>query len=59
MTFPATVAVEGDRATVRAAFLIDRTEWGLVYPGAPDDLINDMVRIELDVEATAPPSASS
>lgn len=51
VTFPATVAVDGGRATVRAAFLIDRTDWGLTYPGMRDDLINEQVRIALNVAA--------
>ena len=51
ITFPATVAVADGRATIRAAFLIDRTEWGLTYPGMRDDLINEQVRIALDVAA--------
>lgn len=53
VTFPAVVAVEGGRATIEAAFLIDRTDWGLTYPGMRDDLINEQVRIALDVVAGA------
>ena len=49
--FPATVTMDGGRATVQAAFLIDRTDWGLTYPGAADDLINENVRIALAVAA--------
>lgn len=56
VTFPAVVTLDGDRATVEAAFLIDRTEWGLAYPGRRDDLINEQVRIALDV-AAAPAGA--
>lgn len=51
VTFPATVAVADGRATVEAAFLIDRTDWGIVYTGMRDDLINEHVRIGLDVVA--------
>ncbi len=53
VTFPATVTVEGGRASVRAAFLIDRTEWGIVYTGMRDDLINEQVRIQLNAVAGA------
>lgn len=53
ITFPATVSVDGGRASVRAAFLIDRTQWGIVYTGMRDDLINEQVRIQLDAVAGA------
>ncbi len=53
VTFPATVVVAGGRATIETAFLIDRTDWGLTYPGMRDDLINEQVRIALDVVAGA------
>lgn len=53
ITFPATVTMEGDRASVRAAFLIDRTQWGIVYTGMRDDLINEMVRVQINAVAGA------
>ena len=53
VTFPATVTMEGNRAAVRAAFLIDRTQWGIVYTGMRDDLINEQVRIQLNAVAGA------
>lgn len=53
VTFPATVTLDAGRATVQAAFLINRSEWGLTYPGAPDDLINEKVRIALNATATS------
>lgn len=53
VTFPATVAMDGGRASVRAAFLIDRTQWGIAYTGMRDDLINEQVRIQLNAVAGA------
>jgi polyisoprenoid-binding protein YceI len=49
VTFPAYVASSAAGAAVESSFIIDRTEWGITYPGMQDDLINDQVRIELDV----------
>lgn len=49
VTFPAYVAYTDAGAAVESSFLIDRTEWGINYPGMQDDLINDQVRIQLDV----------
>ena len=51
VSFPATVQRTDGGATVEAAFLIDRTLWGITYPGAQDNLINDQVRLELNVAA--------
>lgn len=64
VTFPAYIAQTSDGATVQASFIIDRTAWGINYPGMQDDLINDQVRIELDVATTdaaaqAAPDASA
>lgn len=49
ISFPATIAVTGDSVMTQADFIINRQDWGLSYPGAPDDLIRDNVRISLDV----------
>jgi polyisoprenoid-binding protein YceI len=49
VTFPAYIAQTDAGATVQASFIIDRTNWGITYPGMQDDLINDQVRIDLDV----------
>ena len=51
VTFPATVQRTAEGATVEAAFLIDRTLWDINYPGMQNDLINDQVRLELNVAA--------
>ena len=51
ITFPAVVQRTSDGASVEAAFLIDRTLWDINYPGMQNDLINDQVRLELNVAA--------
>ena len=51
ITFPAVVRRTADGASVESQFLIDRTRWGITYPGRQDDLINDQVRLELNVAA--------
>ncbi len=55
VTFPATITREGERVRAQADFIIDRTQWGIVYKGKADDLISNDVRIILDV--TAAPGA--
>jgi len=54
VTFPATILVEQERIVVLAEFFIKRYDWGIVYPGKPDDLIRDEVVIRLDLTAVPP-----
>ena len=51
ISFPATMALDGDKLTATASFSINRTDFGIVYPGKPDDLIRDGVLLELNIEA--------
>jgi polyisoprenoid-binding protein YceI len=51
VTFPATIAVEEGRITAQAEFFIKRYDFGIVYPGKPDDLIRDEVVIKFDLVA--------
>lgn len=51
ITFPATISISGDNVTVNADFAINRKDFGLVYPGMPDDLIKDDVLIKLSINA--------
>lgn len=51
ITFPATVKVAGDKVEVDAELGINRKDFGLVYPGKPDDLIKDEVLIKLTIRA--------
>lgn len=51
ITFPATIRVNADNLTVNAEFAINRKDFGIVYPGMPDDLIKDDVLIQLKLGA--------
>ncbi len=51
ITFPANITVTDAEVTVNAQFAINRKEFGIVYPGKPDDLIADDVALKLDVHA--------
>ena len=51
ITFPATVKAGGDTVDVDAEFAINRKDFGVVYPGMPDDLIKDDVLLKLHIHA--------
>lgn len=51
ITFPAAIKVSGDFIDAYSEFAINRKDFGIVYPGAPDDLIKDDVLIKLLVHA--------
>jgi polyisoprenoid-binding protein YceI len=51
ISFPATIQVAPDSASVNAEFAINRKDFGLLYPGKADDLIRDGVVIKLTVKA--------
>lgn len=51
ITFPAAIEVQDDRITANAEFFIQRFDFGIVYPGKPDDLIRDEVVVRLDLVA--------
>jgi polyisoprenoid-binding protein YceI len=50
VTFPATITLGEDGATGKAEFAVNRKEWGIDYPGKPDDLIKDEVALTLDLK---------
>ena len=52
ISFPAEIRVTNEEVTVRAEFAINRQDFGIKYPGRPDDLIRDRVVIKLDIKAT-------
>lgn len=52
ITFPATLQIDPDRITAQAEFFVQRFDFGIVYPGKPDDLIRDEVVIRLNLIAT-------
>jgi len=51
VTFPATINVAGDNASLDAEFSINRRDFSLNYPGKPNDLIRDDVLIKLSIKA--------
>lgn len=46
ISFPATVAVDGAKASVTAEFTLNRGDFGMTYPGKADDLIRDEVLVK-------------
>lgn len=55
ISFPATIEVEPEVVSVNAEFSINRKDFGIVYPGMPDDLIRDDVLVRLNVAANKAP----
>lgn len=53
ITFPATLGMADGKVTAQAEFDINRKDFGIEYPGKPDDLIRDNVVIQLAIEAAA------
>jgi len=51
ITFPATIRATDAKVEVDAEFGINRKDFGVVYPGKPDDLIKDEVLIKLTIRA--------
>lgn len=51
ISFPAEIELKPESAKVKAEFGINRKDFGIVYPGMPDDLIKDDVLIKLDLAA--------
>jgi len=51
VTFPANITVTGDKVNADATFSINRKDYGLVYPGKPDDAIKDDVVVKLSIHA--------
>jgi polyisoprenoid-binding protein YceI len=49
--FPARITVSGNTAEAIAKFNIDRKQWGIVYPGKPDDLIRDAIHLGISIKA--------
>jgi len=51
ISFPATITVSQLGVDATADFVINRKDFGVVYPGMPDDLIKDDVVIKLALKA--------
>ena len=52
VTFPATINVTPDAATVDSTFTINRKDFGLNYPGAANNAIRDNVVMTLKIRAS-------
>jgi polyisoprenoid-binding protein YceI len=55
ITFPAKVKVTKDAIDANAEFAINRKDFGIVYPGMPDDLIKDEVLLKLQLHGMKMP----
>lgn len=53
ITFPAQITMADGKVTAQAEFSINRSDWGIVYPGKTDDLIREEVVITFDLTAAA------
>ncbi|MDF3065392.1 MAG: Rhodanese-like domain protein [Polyangiaceae bacterium] len=51
ISFPANVKTSAESVDVDAEFAINRKDFGIVYPGMPDDLIKDDVLLKLQIRA--------
>lgn len=49
LSFPATIILGEAATTVEASFDINRQNWGVSYPGKPDNLIKDDVQVRLSL----------
>lgn len=51
ISFPAKITVAGNALDAIAKFNIDRTQWNIVYPGKPDDLIRNEIHFGIEIKA--------
>lgn len=51
ISFPATVTISDTEVAATSEFSIDRQDFGISYPGMPDNLIRDEVVIRFDLHA--------
>lgn len=50
ISFPAEITFEGETpVSAKGTVSINRQNWGITYPGMPDDLIGDTVQFELNL----------
>jgi polyisoprenoid-binding protein YceI len=54
VTFPMKVQVTDDHVSGEAEFAINRLDWNIAYPGAPDNLIQDKVVLTVKLVAANP-----
>lgn len=51
LSFPAVIGFSPTEVSAKTEFVINRKDFGIVYPGKPDDLIKDDVVIRADFKA--------
>jgi polyisoprenoid-binding protein YceI len=51
ISFPATIKATAEGVDADAEFVINRKDFGIVYPGKPDDLIKDDVLMKLQIRS--------
>jgi polyisoprenoid-binding protein YceI len=51
VSFPANITASAAKVDATATFTINRKDFGLAYPGKPDDLIKDDVQVRLTIHA--------
>jgi polyisoprenoid-binding protein YceI len=51
VSFPATIAVSPTEVTASTEFVINRQDFGVTYPGKPDDLVQDNVVLKVALVA--------
>jgi len=56
VSFPAAVNINQGGVSATAKFNINRNDWGISYPGKPDDLIREVVHIGIALKAAVPVS---
>jgi polyisoprenoid-binding protein YceI len=49
LSFPATIEVGETATTMKSEFSLNRKDWGVMYAGKADNLIEDLVLIKLDL----------
>ncbi len=49
VSFPARITAADGGVEASTEFVIDRKDFGIVYPGMPDDLIRDEVVLTVDL----------
>lgn len=51
ISFPAKVEVGADKVAASTEFVLNRQDFGVTYPGKPDDLVQDNVRMNIEFVA--------
>ena len=49
--FPARITISGNSVDAIAKFNIDRSQWNIVFPGKPDDLIRNTIHLGILLKA--------